>query len=336
MKSASNVRVLVEALLGVRRAGDLLAIVAVPPSLETPGERVSRAQLAFAMDLLLLRDLLDRVPSAKAYLLDVAAAGRRMVFDHGALRTVLAPSGTLPEGESAITRILEPLGYEIADVYPLDRLAMTGRAYRHKDLPEEIPQFFLSEFHPETFSAPFRAAVARVLGSSRDPLPPASLEALAQLGAEEALPLETALRLLPNLLACFDRQHDAPALADYRALYQESPEMAWIATEGSAFNHATDRVPDVDALARRQKGLGRAMKDLVEVSATGRVLQTAFQADPVERPFRDLEGHLVLKTVPGSFFEFITRKPLPSGGLDLGFDTSNAQGIFKMTSAGGA
>jgi hypothetical protein len=213
---------------------------------------------------------------------------------------------------------------------------MTGRAYRHKDLPEEIPQFFLSEFHPEGFSEPFRAAAARVLGSSRDPLPQASLEALEQLAAEEALPMAAALRLLPNLLACFDRQHDAPALADYRLLYQESPEMAWIATEGSAFNHATDRVPDVDALARRQKGLGRALKDVVEVSSTGRVLQTAFQADPVERVFRDLEGHLVLKTVPGSFFEFITRKPLPGGGLDLSFDTSNAQGIFKMTSAGGA
>ncbi len=76
------------------------------------------------------------------------------------------------------------------------------------------------------------------------------------------------------------------------------------------------------------------MKDTVEVSASGRVLQTAFQADPVERAFRDLEGHLVLKTVPGSFFEFITRRPHPGGGLDLGFDTGNAQAIFKMTAPG--
>lgn len=310
MKNPSNVRILVETLLGVRRAGELLSAVALPSALDAPGERVSRAELAFAMDLLLLRDLQDRVPSARAYLMDVTAAGSRMVFDHGALRTVLAPGGTLPPGEAAITRLLEPLGYRLADVYPLDRLAMTGRAYRHLDLPEDIPQFFLSEFHPEGFSAPFRATVARVLASSRDPLPPSSLEALAQLRGQGSLPMAAALPLLPNLLACFDRQHDAPALADYRLLYQESPEMAWIATEGSAFNHATDRVPDVDALARVQKGLGRAMKEVVEVSATGRILQTAYQADPVERTFRDREGHLVLKTVPGSFFEFITRRPL--------------------------
>ncbi|AGW92621.1 hypothetical protein N234_21585 [Ralstonia pickettii DTP0602] len=29
---------------------------------------------------------------------------------------------------------------------------MTGRSYAHADAPEEIAQFFLSEFHPERFS----------------------------------------------------------------------------------------------------------------------------------------------------------------------------------------
>jgi hypothetical protein len=112
--------------------------------------------------------------------------------------------------------------------------------------------------------------------------------------------------------------------------------MAWIATEGSAFNHATDRVPDVEVLARTQKALGRPMKETVEISASGRVHQTAFQADPVERTFKDGLGGTVRITVPGSFFEFITRRPLPEGGLDLGFDTSNAQAIFRMTAAGKA
>ena len=43
------------------------------------------------------------------------------------------------------------------------------------------------------------------------------------------------------------------------------------------------------------------------------------------------EGALVLRPVPGSFFEFITRHHHADGRLDLGFDTSNAQAIFKMT-----
>ena len=55
----------------------------------------------------------------------------------------------------------------------------------------------------------------------------------------------------------------------------------------------------------------------------------------MERTFRAPDGHLTVATVPGSFFEFITRRPLPDGRLDLSFDTSNAQAIFKMTSAAG-
>jgi hypothetical protein len=47
-------------------------------------------------------------------------------------------------------------------------------------------------------------------------------------------------------------------------------------------------------------------------------------------------GDLVLRAVPGSFFEFITRKHIEDGALDLGFDTSNAQGIFKMTAGAAA
>jgi hypothetical protein len=122
---------------------------------------------------------------------------------------------------------------------------------------------------------------------------------------------------------------------DYRTLLSESEEMAWIATEGNAFNHVTDRVPDVEALAREQKALGRPMKETVERSASGRVLQTAFRAALVERPMRMPQGHLAVQQVPGSFFEFITRAPLADGRLDLRFDTSNAQAIFKMTAAGG-
>ena len=60
-------------------------------------------------------------------------------------------------------------------------------------------------------------------------------------------------------------------------------------------------------------------------------MQTAYRAARVERPFVGPEGSLVLRTVPGSFFEFVTRRRHPCGRLDLGFDTSNAQAIFRMT-----
>jgi uncharacterized glyoxalase superfamily metalloenzyme YdcJ len=126
-----------------------------------------------------------------------------------------------------------------------------------------------------------------------------------------------------------------PSIADYELLLAESAEMAWISTEGNAFNHATDRVANVDEVAAEQKRLGRAMKATVETSQSGRVRQTAFLAERVHRSFRAADGTLTGREVNGSFYEFITRLPLPEEegkhGLDLSFDSSNAQAIFKMT-----
>jgi hypothetical protein len=135
-------------------------------------------------------------------------------------------------------------------------------------------------------------------------------------------------------VGCFDRQHPIPAMADYETLLKSSAEMAWIATEGNAFNHATDRVADVESLTATQKALGQPMKDKVEVSGTGRVRQTAFHAAKVMREFRLADGSAVEREVSGSFLEFIARDFIPgeeTKTLDLSFDPSNAQAIFKMT-----
>jgi hypothetical protein len=109
------------------------------------------------------------------------------------------------------------------------------------------------------------------------------------------------------------------------------PRWPGIATEGNAFNHATDRVPNVEALAEALRH-DWSLKDRVERSRSGRVRQTALQADPVVRRFQDANAASITRTVPGSFFEFITRDFRPDGRLDLTFDAGNAQGIFRMTS----
>ncbi|MAM76143.1 DUF1338 domain-containing protein (plasmid) [Tistrella mobilis] len=333
---------LVASVAGPARTDSLMTTMVVHPALAgATGDRASRAVIAQALNMLLFADLIDRVPAAAAYVAERVAAGGTLCHDHGAVRTVaMAGQGALPAGEAAITRILEPLGYAQVGHYPLDRLKMTGRSYAQKDLPEDIAQFFVSELHPERFGPDFEAAVLRVTGSSRDPLTAEAAAALDRLAAEGTLDIVTATALLPVLVGCFDRQHDVPALADYEALKAQSAEMAWIATEGNAFNHATDRVADVEALAEAERAAGRPIKDKVEVSASGRVRQTAYRAAEVERPFRDASGNIVTRIVPGSFYEFITRDPLPETlatetgrRLDLGFDSSNAQGIFKMTAA---
>jgi hypothetical protein len=319
-----------------RRLLDTLAIH--PTFLEERGPRVSRALFSIALGAVLFEQLLRRVPTADAYVAERLAAGKRIVFDHGALRTVRfadRATGALPGGYEAFTRILVPLGYSHADTYPLLKLGMTGRSYAHVDEPELIPQYFVSELHVARFSSTFQRAAWRVFGNSVDPIGAESMQALAQFASEGSACREVSGKALPKIAAAFGRWHQTPRLSDYNVLLRESPEGAWLATEGNAFNHATDRVSDVEALAAQQRSRGRPMKDDVEVSASGRVRQTAFRADLVEREFLRDDGSLERRQVPGSFYEFITRKEFRGRDgrvrLDLGFDSSNAQGIFTMT-----
>lgn len=334
-ESPGVVEALAAVVLGPRQTSDIVAVLEpMVPSL--PADGVTRAAFAAALNIVLFAQLLDRVPSGAAYVADVRVSQGSVRFDHGAIRTICfaqGPTGALPAGELAFRRILEPLGYEDAAIYPLPSLRMTGRAYRHRDFPETIPQFFVSELHVDQFDSEFVAAAHRVFDGSVDPLDAAARDALARFAAGEDLPFEQAAVLLPAIVGAFGRQHPVPMLTDYEDLLFASKEAAWIATEGNAFNHATDRVPDVVALSDMQKAMDRPMKDKVEFSRTGRVRQTAYRADMVKRTFRTPEGDREL-TVPGSFYEFISRDVDPeTGRLDLSFDSGNATGIFHMTKA---
>lgn len=324
-------------ILGKDGADRLFHALLIHPDLSSdPGPRVSRAVLAQALNMLLFEDLLKRVPSAAKYVQLCLDQKRTIMHDHGAVRTVaLEGMGALPSGQEAITRVLRPLGYRLNGVYPLERLRMTGRSHAQADYPEDIAQFFISELHPERFSHTFQQAVRRVTASSVDPITPEGAALLETLEKTGSLSLEEAQSLLPVLVSVFDRHHAEPALADYQALLAESPEMAWISTEGNAFNHATDRVPDVDALSAELKALHMPIKEKVETSQSGRVRQTALNAARVQRNFRTTDGTSIPREVPGSFYEFITRLRMPTKNgkspLDLSFDSGNAQAIFKMT-----
>lgn len=336
----SHLSTLVVSALGQRAAAAILDVLEIGPALagETDGP-VSRAVFAMALNAVLFHDVMNRVPLGATYVTERRAEGHRILFDHGALRTIDfgdGPTGALPAGHQAFARILEPLGYGVADLYPLDRLKMTGRAYAHRDLPEAVPQFFVSELHVQRFSPAFQVIAHAVFDSSTDTLGKAARTALEAFATEGVCDLDQARAALPEVIAAFARTHGPLRLEHYEALKAESAEAAWIATEGQAFNHATDRVPDVDAVSDAQKALGRPIKDAVEISGSGRVRQTAFKAQPVTRTFVTDAGEEA-RTVPGSFHEFISRdRFVDKDGverLDLRFDSGNAQGIFKMTEA---
>jgi hypothetical protein len=339
LRFQSVLQATLNALIGSARTERLFDVLVINPELkENSNPRVSRAGLAQALNMLLFEDLIERVPAAKIYVEQCLDSEKTVMHDHGAVRTIaMSGMGSLPAGQESIARILRPLGYAINGVYPLERLRMTGHSYAQADHPEEIAQFFISELHPERFSPKFQSALTRVVGASIDPLTREARVLLQELESSRSLTVNQAVVLLPVIVSCFARQHNNIALEDYETLLAESSEAAWISTEGNAFNHVTDRVADVDQLADEQKALGQPMKAVVETSKSGRVRQTAFRAAFVPRTFHLANGNVLEKEVPGSFLEFITRLPLDEESsrkkrLDLSFDSSNAQAIFKMTS----
>ncbi|MEM1332325.1 MAG: tRNA (guanosine(46)-N7)-methyltransferase TrmB [Actinomycetota bacterium] len=317
------------------RARSGLDWVAPVEAIDAGAGSTHRSVIAHALIVLLFADLVDRVPSARSYGRAQATRGRRIVLDHGAVRTVAWPSAAaLPAGVEQVGRVLRPLGWEHRDTYPLTAISMTGTSWSHADAPESIAQWFVSEFHPDEFPLDFRTAVSSVLAAATEPLDPNALWLLDRLATDHALPDADAVALLPVLLDCFRRRHPMPTLRDHRLLAEHSPEMAWIATEGTTWNHATDRVDDIVAAAEEERISGRPVTEQIERSSSGRVLQTAHRAAKVERRFAADDttgGTEIVTTVPGSFFELIQRSRLPDGRLDLAFDAANAQGIFAMT-----
>jgi hypothetical protein len=325
---------LIVGVLGERRTTEILSMLSIDPRLETGAGNASRGQLAMALNAILFSGLLDRVPTAATYVAQAVNAGRQICFDHGALRTIDGPVGALPSGYRAFARILEPLGYVAGGIYPLPKLNMTGRAFVHRDFPEVVPQFFISELHVDCLPDEAQVAAKSVFQLSRDPLGTGEWSLLNTLMVTGEYPIDLAKAALPGIAAAFGRLHEVPRLTDYHILLRHSPEAAWIATEGNAYNHATERVEDVDSLAAELRVQGLPLKCGVEVSANNRVRQTAFLADWVTRRFRHEGGALAEREVPGSFYEFISRDIDPaSGTLDLSFDSGNASGIFSVTSA---
>ncbi|KHK90771.1 2-oxoadipate dioxygenase/decarboxylase family protein [Novosphingobium malaysiense] len=323
---------LLTAVIGAEPAQDALSTLAIAPELLGESDRPNRAQVAMALNAALFMDLLERVPTAARYVEDVRKTGEPIVFDHGALRTIDGPCGDLPAGYTAFSRLLEPLGYEVGGLYPLPALRMTGRAFVHRDLPEMIPQFFVSELHVRELPEAAQGHAEKIFGDSQDPLGEAEWQALEALSRDGTCSMDEAGTIVTGALRAFNRQHPVPTLQDYRALLEHSKEGAWIATEGNAFNHATTRVADVVALAEDLKAQGFPMKPAVEISQNGRVRQTAILADKVRRAFRMPDGSETELDVPGSFYEFITRDTDPDSGLlDLTFDSGNATGIFAVT-----
>jgi hypothetical protein len=276
---------LLTTLVGPQRCERLLADVAIPPQLagdEQPRGQLSRAAVAMAMSLVLFEDLLARVPSGARYVASQRERGRQVVFDHGAVRTVdWHETGQLPPGAELFRRLLNPLGYQEVGLYPLDRIHMTGRVFTHADVPEQVPQYFVSELHVDRLDPEAREAVTRTVGNSADPLRDEALSLLDDLAGRGWMALDDAAHLILMLAPCFGRHHRDPRLDDYKTLLRDSAEMAWDRDRGQRLQPRHRPGP-------QRRGAGRSAAPRLVPEGQGRTLpQRAGPPDgPAGRPGR--------------------------------------------------
>ena len=96
---------LVIATLGVDAGAAILDTLTIDPAVTGTGDIMSRATVAMALNAVLMHGLLGRVPTGAAYVADRRDADQRIMFDHGALRTIRfadGPTGALPAGETRL------------------------------------------------------------------------------------------------------------------------------------------------------------------------------------------------------------------------------------------
>ena len=126
------------------------------------------------------------MPEAQQYTEEAIQTNTRVIFDHGALRTVACPVARFPPVKR---RSLEFKPWAMCWLESiLDPSENDRSRLEHHDFPETIAQFFVSELHPEQFSPVFQTAVTRVLSESVDPLGPHDLSRLQNLSETAVCP----------------------------------------------------------------------------------------------------------------------------------------------------
>jgi len=224
--------------------------------LESAGA-VSRGVFAMALNAVLFHELLTRVPTAVAYVADRRRQGERIIFDHGALRTIrfaARDTGALRRRGVVQRAFCSRSGMTwrapIARPVAYDRIRVA-----HREFPETLPQFLRERVACRTVFQEFQAAAERVFGNTRDPLTRLR-KRRSRLRRDWSLRNEacgTFLREKLPLLSAVGTRSRAWSIPD---LARGIAECAWIARR-LGVQPPTDRVQDVAMDGLRARSLGR-------------------------------------------------------------------------------
>ena len=225
---------------------------------------------------------------------------------------------------------LDALGYEAQEVFEFKKLGLYGGGYQHKDFPQTLPLFFLSNW-----DAKLAGADEVIAGNIKHYLQTSvfaekgELEYLQTALKERGkLDLRGASRLVELTAKAFTNHIPKIDEQLYEKIVADGYDtLGWILTNGQQINHLAVSSNDLPAdIAAVQDLIPDAKALPQQNSESGLLSQTAL----VARPFPYTFSNGRVRMVPGAFLEFAQRRGNPPY---LGFNIGNATAIFNFTTA---
>jgi len=243
-------------------------------------------------------------PQAGAIHSLLLSRGEQIVNDHVAFRTFADER----VGIDVLAAPFLELGYRPAESYRFEKKKLDARHFEHPDL--SLPKVFISELRWRECSPVLQQIVSGLLDQV-----PERADGQPELCAS-GRPWNVTFR-------------EVTTLAD------ESEYAGWMAAFGFCANHFTVLVNALETVSSLQE-----LNQLIQLAgfplnqeggeikgSPGEFLeQSSTLAPPVSVPFTDGEF-----PIPGCYYEFARRYPLPDGRLFSGFVTNSADKIFQST-----
>lgn len=251
------------------------------------------------------RDYLELTPDARPIHSYFAKQNNSVVInDHIALRT-------FKHDKVCLEKIAQPFleaGYIAGEDYEFPIKKLVAKHFQHPD--EQLPKVFISELLLEELSLPSQQIVNTLL----DQVP-------TKLVAEPEF--------------CYSGRTWDITQEQYKILAQENEYASWVAAHGYRPNHFTISVNHLES-HKTIESVNQALMDegyilnysggLIKGSPEAMLEQSSTKAKPIIVDFSD--GPM---EVPGCYYEFALRHPMPNGKLYQGFVAASADKIFEST-----
>ncbi len=259
-----------------------------------------------------LTDLLEKMwidycalnPAARQIFDLFQSRGEKVSNDHIALRTFNHPK----LGIRSFARTFEKFGYKDSGEYFFKEKKLYAKHYEHAS--KDLPKIFISELELEKVSP----IVRETLSGLAEKLPQSLIE--SEHFSMAGRPWEMSFEL-------------------YQKLAEESEYASWVAAFGFRPNHFTVNVnalnqlkdlPKLNALIESQGFALNKSGGVIKGSPAQFLEQSSTMAKEI--PVKFTEG---IFSIPGCYYEFAKRYPLPNGELYQGFVAASADKIFEST-----